>query len=283
VQSRRVRILANQQGNYRPDMMKIMDVLAEQPQGRKQVGPGCENHWWNMLSFVYARIPSLLMMGGGGLQASPNYTYLWSVRDFAKLAWVYDTPYLVFQTDKGNTVPVGELVTQSGNYPARRLPTDGLVAPIQVTGVMPKVKKEAVASAIAWLRSELPYKNRHLAWDGFGGKTEEPKAKTLRAWRQASPGDEADIVAQIEVTAPTTFVIRESWHPRWHAYIDGKPAVVRRVSPDFPAVDVPAGATLLQLRFERPWFAQVAWLAWPGAVLAAWLGLRLLARRKPRA
>ena len=277
-QAARVRTLAEQPSRYRPDLMAIIDYLRTQPPGRKQVGPGAENHWWNLLSYVYARIPSLLQMGGGGLQASPNYDYLWSVRDFAKLAWVYDTPYLVFETEKGNTVPQGENVFTSGKYSVRVLPTDGLVSPIQITGILPAKKTEARAAAIAWLRTELPTKNRHLVYDGNGGKTAEPAARVKRSWRQDSPGDEADIVAEIEVTAPTTFVARESWHPRWHAYIDGKPAAIRRVTPDFPAVDVPAGATLLQFRFERPWWAQVVWLAWPGAVLAAWLALRVMNR-----
>ncbi len=279
-QAKRVRTLAEQTGNYRPDMMKIIDFLATQPQGRKQVGAGAENHWWNLLSYVYARVPSLLQMGGGGLQASPNYDFLWSVRDFAKLAWVYDTPYIVFLTEKGNSIPVGEKLFESGKYSVRRLPSDGLVSPIQITGVMPEKKTDARAAGIAWLRSELPTKNRHLAYSGWGGKTDEPKATVKRAWRQDSPGDAADIVAEIEVEAPTTFVARESWHPRWRAYIDGKPAPVRRVTPDFPAVDVPAGATLLQFRFERPWWAQAVWLAWPAAVLAAWLAMRLHARAR---
>ncbi len=280
-QSLRVRTLAEQQGKYRPDMMKIMQFIRTQPDGRKQVGPGAENHWWNLLSYVYERIPSLLMMGGGGLQASPNYDFVWSVRDFAKLAWVYDTPYIVFETEKGaSSVPVGENIFASGKYTVRRLRSDGLVSPIQITGVLPATKKESRAAGIAWLRSDLPTKNRHLVYSGWGGKTDEPRATVKRSWRQDSPGDEADIVAEIDVTAPTTFVVRESWHPRWHAYVDGKPAAVRRVTPDFPAVDVPAGATLLQLRFERPWWAQLVWLAWPGAVLAAWLVMRLLARTR---
>lgn len=277
-QARRVRTLDEQTGKYRPDMMAIIDFLKTQPQGRKQVGAGAENHWWNLLSYVYGRIPSLLQMGGGGLQASPNYDFLWSVRDFAKLAWTYDTPYIVFETEKANTIPVGEDIFKSGKYTVRRLRSDGLVSPIQITGVMPAPKAEARASGIAWLRSELPPKNRHLAYDGNGGKTEEPNGIVKRSWRQDSPGDEADIVAEIEVASPTTFVARESWHPRWHAYIDGKPAKVRRVTPDFPAVDVPAGAKLLQFRFERPWWAQLVWLAWPGAILAAWLAMRLIAR-----
>ena len=64
---------------------------------------------------------------------------------------------------------------------------------------------------------------------------------------------------------------RESWHPRrWHAYIDGVETEIQRVSPDFPAIDVPPGKHTLAFRFERPWWAHAAWLAWPGVVLGAW-------------
>ena len=73
------------------------------PQGRKQAGPGAENHWYNMLPYAWERIPSTLQMGGGGLQASPNYDFLWTQRDAEKNPWIYDAPSLVFQTSRGTT------------------------------------------------------------------------------------------------------------------------------------------------------------------------------------
>jgi len=118
-----------------------------------------------------------------------------------------------------------------------------------------------------------------VAYAGTGGPTLPPQGTVLRAWRQDSPGALADLVADVDVTAPTTFVFRESWHPRWHAYIDGHEVAVRRVTPDFPAVDAPPGRHQLQLRFERPWWAQAAWLAWPGSMLLAGLVAWLVRRR----
>ncbi|MDX2094230.1 MAG: hypothetical protein SFX73_40740 [Kofleriaceae bacterium] len=274
---------------YRDEMMQIIDALrTAEPRGRKQVGPGCENHWWNLLSYVYARVPSMLQMGGGGLQASPNYDFLWTVRDFAKNAWVFDAPYLVFEKSKMQNLPVGEVVIETPRYLVRRLPTPGLVTPIEITGVMPggPVKKdtEPRKAALQWMKTEMPLENRHLAYEGSGPKTAPPQGKTLRAWRQDSPGEQADIVAEIEVTGPTTFVIRESWHPRWRAYVDGVAVPIRRVTPDFPAVDVTTpGKHVIQLRFERPWFVHAAWLAWPGTALLAWLLTVWLPRRRERA
>ncbi|HEY5935759.1 MAG TPA: hypothetical protein VIU61_14020, partial [Kofleriaceae bacterium] len=124
--------------SYRRDLFEVNAKLAQLPAGRKQVGPGAENHWWNLLSYVYTARPSLLQMGGGGLQASPNYDFLWSVRDFAKLAYVYDTPYFVFYrtTDK-KTVPPGETVMTTAGYEIRRLHAPGLVSPVEVVAILP--------------------------------------------------------------------------------------------------------------------------------------------------
>jgi uncharacterized membrane protein YfhO len=75
-------------------------------------------------------------------------------------------------------------------------------------------------------------------------------------------------------------MIRESWHPRWHAYVDGSEVAVRRVTPDFPAVDVGPGKHTIELRFERPWWLLAVWLFWPGAALGAWLVMRRRERTK---
>jgi hypothetical protein len=274
----RVRVLGDY--GYRHEVMSLIDAVAKQPAGRKQVGTGAENHWWNQLSYVYARRPALLQMGGGGLQASPNYDFVWSVRDLAKLAWVYDTPYLLFARANAGTQPAGETIAQTEKYELRRLAAPGIVSPIQITGVLPPDRKAARQAAIEWLRTSEGLANRHLAYAGHGVPGAPPDAKILRAGRTASPGDHADIFAEVDAARPSTFVIRESWHPRWRAYLDGAPAPVRRVTPDFPAVDVPAGRHLLQLRFERPWWAHAAWLAWPALPLLAWLALRRR-RREP--
>ncbi len=261
----------------RGELLLVADKLSQMPQGRKQAGPGAENHWYNMLPYAWERIPSTLQMGGGGLQASPNYDFLWTQRDAVKNAWIFDAPYLVFQTARGKSVPNGEIIYKSENFEVRRLPSPGLVSPVNVIGVLPPgYRHDEVGhkKALEWIKGDSPMKDEVLAYAGFGGPTERPQGKTLRAWRQSSPGDDADIVAEVEAQAPTTFVIRESWHPRWHAYVDGAEVPVRRVTPDFPAVDVPAGAHTIEMRFERPLWAHLAWLAWPLPPLGAWFVMR---------
>ena len=270
--------------DYREELYAMNEIIAQQPQGRKQVGPGCEHHWWNLLSFVYTRRPALLQMGGGGLQASPNYDFVWSVRDFPKLAWVYDTPLFLFNRDNAATAPAGDVLGQTARYELRRLPAPGIVSAVQVTGVLPEGPSRANSpvrvAAIDWLKSAAPMNNQVLAYHGHGEPGPAPDARVVRAFRvDPSPADTADIYADVEVARPTTFVVRESWHPRWHAYVDGIETAIRRVTPDFPAIDVAPGSHVLAFRFERPWWAHAAWLAWPGAVFAAWIYGRL---RRPQ-
>ncbi len=284
------RVATLPQYDYHDEMFEMIDIVNKQPQGKKQVGPGCESHWWNLLSYVYGKRPALLQMGGGGLQASPNYDFVYTVREFPKLAWVYDVPLFLFaKKSKDKDVPDGEVLGQTENYELRRLPAPGIVSAIQITGVLPEGESRASSpvriAALDWLKSDAPLNDQHLAYFGNGDAGNAPNAKILRAFAvDPSPGDTADIYAEVEVTTPSTFVARESWHPRWHAYIDGVETPIRRVTPDFPAIDVPAGNHTLAFRFERPWWAQIAWLAWPGVTFGVWFVARRRRRNKiPRA
>lgn len=266
----------------RPEMMEVGKLLGGLPQGRHQPGPGAENHWWNLTPYIYERVPTTLQMGGGGLQASPNYDALWTMRDYAKNAWIFDAPYLTFERAKGASLPEGEVVARTDKYEIRRLRAPGLVSPVQVVGVLPPWYRTGELGhmfVLIWLKSNMPLNNQVEAYVGSGTSGPPPQGKTLRAWRQDSPGDDADIVADVEARAPTTFWIHESWHPRWHAYVDGVEVPVRRVTPDFPAVDVPAGKHTIELRFERPLWLILSWLLWPGPAIIAWLVLRRRRRR----
>lgn len=274
----RVRVLGDNASSRADELRIVNDVLARQPQGRKQVGPGAENHWWNLLTYAYHRVPSTLQMGGGGLQASPNYDFLWTQRDYAKNAWIFDAPYLVFATAQGSKITVGEIIAKTVNYEVRKLPSPGLVSPVHVTGTLPpgySHKEQGHKKALEWVKSEQPMKDEVLAYAGFErGNNAPPAGRTLSARRQDSPGSEPDFVAELDVERMTTFAVRESWHPRWRAFLDGREVPVRRVTPDFIAVDVPAGTHTLAVRFDRPWWVHASWLAWPLTALAAWFVLR---------
>ena len=270
----RVRVIEDSVASRPNELFAINRILAKQPQGRKQAGPGAESHWWNLLAYAEHRVPATLQMGGGGLQASPNYDFLWTQRDYAKNAWLYDAPYVVYAVASSSKLPHGEIIGRTWNFEIRKLLAPGLVSPVHVTGVLPagyRHDEPGHKKALEWVKGDGPLKDEVLAYAGSEtGNRDKPAGKLIRAWRQNSGGDAADIVAELEVTRPTTFTVRESWHPRWRAYIDGEEVPVRRVTPDFPAIDVPAGKHTLEMRFERPWWMHAAWLAWPLLSLLAW-------------
>ncbi len=281
----RVRTLPEYDHNHPAELDAMIAKFETLPPGRKQVAAGAENHWWNLLTYVYARRPALLQMGGGGLQASPNYDFLWNImRQYEKNGYLYDAPYLVYQRSSGPQMPKAEVIFATENYEVRRLPrASSLVSPITVTGMLPDGPNDANTpvrqAALDWIKSDQPEKDQMLAYEGSGPPGPAGNGKVIRSWRQDSPGDDPDIVAEVVAEKPTTFVIRESWHPRWHAYIDGVETRVRRVTPDFSAVDVGTGKHTIAMRFERPWWALACWLAWPGLTLAAWFVLRRRDRR----
>jgi hypothetical protein len=219
-------------------------------------------------------------MGGPALQSSPNYVTLWELRDrdAARAAWVFDAPLVLLRSDRAGEIAGGTVLARNDAYELRELAAPGLVGPVQVVDVLPAGRQAARAAAVKWLWSELPFESRVLAHAGFGGPGRPPRGEVLAVRRTASR-----ITAEVDVAAdassPTTFVVRESWHPRWTARIDGAPAPVRRVTPDFLALDVPAGSHTIDLRFERPRWFWFLWTLWPWLALAGWAGERIVRLR----
>jgi len=215
----------------------IIEALKKQPPGRKQVGPASRTT-------------------GGTCSATSTP----SARDAADgRRWPAGEPELRLPVDRARR-PEGRVdlrravprvrarqgrddagrgvVLETGTYIVRRMPTPGLVSPIRITGVLPRVRPARTPPRARQRSSgrSPSCRSTTTTWSmpATGSPASSPAGKTLRAFRQDSPGDEADLVAEVETTGPTTFVFRESWHPRWHAYLDGAPVPVRRVTPDFP-------------------------------------------------
>lgn len=282
VEMRRVHVAGDNPLVHRKEMAQVIAELAKLPPGRKQALEGATSHWWNLLPYVYAERPALLQMGGGGLQSSPNYDFLWNVRDPVRNAWLYDAPYIVFKREKVAQMPAGETLFKTANFEIRKLPSPGLASPVQITGTLPPGRKPAHEAALAWLRTAQSSKDQMMAYDGSGGAGPAPQARVLEVKRQLSPGDEPDLIAKVDAAAPSTIAFRESWHPRWTGLVDGAVVPVRRITPSFAAIDVPAGTHTVALRFDRPWWALAAWLLWPAMVaLGAAIGMALGRVRTP--
>ncbi len=264
---------------HRDELDAVFPAIAAQTEGREQVRAGAEAHWSNLLPFVYANRNAMLQMGGAGLQSSPNYVYLWEQQDPTRSAMIYDAPLVLLKKQNEDQVAGGTVIMSTEHYELKSFPSSGLVVPVQVVGTLPPGREPARARGIVWVKSDQPLKNEVLAYDGFGGAGPVPQGLVLAYSRQPSGGADPDLTADVEATAPTTFEVKESWHPRWVAFLDGNPVAIRRVTPDYMAIDVPPGRHHLAWRFDRPLWAWLVWLLWPGVALLGWLVTRELDRR----
>jgi hypothetical protein len=266
-QHSRVKIAADFPGNRRDEMNEVIDRFKLLPEGRKQALAGAENHWWNLLPYVYAERPALLQMGGGGLQSSPNYIFALTSKDIRKNARVFFAPYLLFATSKASEMPEGWTVVKTPGFEVRKVNDAGLVSPVTITGTIRGNRKDSRVAALAWMESQAPLRDEVLQYTKvLTPDVRNPDVADARAiWSTilSSSGDQPDIIADTSTSAPSVFVARTSWHPRWHADVDGRPVEVLRVTPDFPAVRVGPGSHRITFRFDRPWWAHASWLLWP--------------------
>jgi hypothetical protein len=239
-------------------------------QGRQQVRAGAEAHWSNLLPYVYAGRPAMLQMGGAALQSSPTYVYQWEQQDILRSAYIYDAPYVLLKKDRESEVPGGTVLAATEHYELKMFDAPGLIVPVHVVGVLPAGRWPGRDRGIQWLKGDQPMKDEVFAHHGFGEVGPPPQGVVIAYSWQPSPGDQPDYTAELEASAPTTFEIKVSWHPRWHGFLDGKPIELGRVTPDFLAVTVPPGRHHLALRFDRPLWAWLVWLVWPLLVILGW-------------
>lgn len=285
-QRARVRVAADYPSVGIADLRALMPAVRAAAPGRLQVRAGAENHWAIQLPYVEAGRPAGLVMGGASLQSSPSFAFLYELRDrdAARAARLFDAPLVLVRTQRAAELPDGALLAETPTYQLRRLPSPGLVGPVRVVGALPAGRAAARRAALDWLRSDAALAGDVLAYPGPGGGPPTPAAApppgapadaTVHAVRRGGSWIEADV--EVAAGGPTTLVVRESWHPRWRATVDGAPVPVRRVTPSFLAVDVPPGAHALRLAFARPWWS---WALWALPLLLVLLAAAVTARRR---
>jgi hypothetical protein len=287
-QRERVRVASDFKGVHIEDMKALMPAIRAAPPGRIQARAGADSHWAVMLPYAYADRPASLVMGGAALQSSPNYVYQWELRDIDPEleAYAFDSPLVLFKSAQRDEITGGEVIAEGEVYSVLQFASPGLVGPVRVMGTLPPGRKAERKATVEWLWSDMPQRDHVLAHHGSGfpddGEGPDSHGYTIESQRRGSRIT-AEVMVDDTATTPTTFAIRESWHPRWHATLDGKPVAIRRITPDYMAIDVPPGRHELALHFERATWAWLLWLLWPAVAAGAWLEerRRVSSRRQP--
>jgi hypothetical protein len=82
------------------------------------------------------------------------------------------------------------------------------------------------------------------------------------------------IQMQVEADRPTTVVVRDAYAPGWRAWVNGRAAPVSRVDGRHRGVEVPAGASRVELRYRPPSFVPGLVLTLVSGAVAVLLWLR---------
>ncbi len=276
----RVKVAEDYPRIHRRELDPLLEAMRKAGPGRIQnrggttsKAPGVENHWFIILPSVYAGRDQLVTYGAAGLQSSTNFVYLWSTPNPIRSAWIYDAPLVLTNHERGPTIG-GTLLASTEHFELRELPSPGLVSAAQVVGEIPPGPRDKMRKVVLrWQATDQPMHEQLLAWPGSGIAGPPPDGDVLEVKRGRSR-----ITFRAQVRSKTTFLVREGWHPRWVATVDGKPARIRRVTPDMMALDLEPGEHTVVLRFERPLWLWLLWLCVPLAMLAGWLAERLLRR-----
>lgn len=274
----RIRIAEDYPRIHRKELDQLLPAIRAAGPGRIQnrgtttdQAPGVENHWFLILPHIYAGRSQLVVYGAAALQSSTNFVYLWETPGPIRSAWMYDAPLILTNHQRGPDIG-GTLLFSTEHFELRELPAPGLVSAAQIVGVLPPGDRKQLREAVLrWQRTDQPMHEQLLAWPGSGVAGPPPDGDVLDVKRGRS-----QITFRVNVRKPTTYLVREGWHPRWVATIDGMPARIRRVTPDMMALDIEPGEHTAVLGFERPLWQWLLWLAVPFAMLLGWLCERLL-------
>jgi hypothetical protein len=133
-----------------------------------------------------------------------------------------------------------------------------------------------------WLQSDWVEKRQHLLLDLGGPVPDRLRISPddpLPVLPPSSPAgsiasesnDDDHYHAEADVARQSYVLFKMTWHPNWHAMVDGRSATTVMLSPGFIGVPVPPGHHSIDLRYEGS--AWKLWLALAGVV--AIVGLRV--------
>jgi hypothetical protein len=256
----RVRTIGDFPAMHGGELNEMLHELAKLPRGRVvTVSQGTRNHWFDALPYVYSGQPALRAYGGAPLQSSANYIYL---MDFPICAHgrLYGARWILADRSQEKMCSDARVVHRTEHYSLLELPNVHLFEPIAVTGSVRESRNLRRYDAFEWLRSQAPQRSEYLAVGSESEPARQPQGRVV----EESSGQPYAAAVSVDGPSPTTFALKVTWHPGWHATIDGADAPVRRVTPDFLAVDVPPGEHRVRFTFRRP--------AWTWALLFGDLG-----------
>jgi hypothetical protein len=260
---------------HRAELAELLPVLSGLPPGRIATARslGSSIPAWSYLPAVFAGKPAFRAFGGAALQSSTNYVFLRQAEPRAT-AHVFGIRYAFAR--RANVLPGDRVLARSAHFALLELGDGRLFAAIRVAGSVPEARAAREKATWDWLATAGPGRDEHLAIGAESSLSPAGQGRVLAETEAPSRYG-----ADVEADRPTTFVLRVTFHPWWRVTVDGHPAPLRRVTPDFLAVDAPAGRHALAFHFTRPVWVWLLLGAGIAIAIAIAIGLGLAGRRRP--
>jgi hypothetical protein len=255
------------------DLRRLADQARELGGGRVYGGTTFNSAGWDRVGFVPVHAALLdrdVDTVGNLLRVSSLSTSMEAQFDDSA-AWQYelfDVRYVVLPVGRQPSVSA-TFVMRRGPYALWQVATGGYMG--VVDAVDPIVSNvEGLGNAMSpFLRSDLFSRSRYpllqLPHTPSGRPTttayaalDGPPGTVLSQLGDAASGR---FRAQVDARRASYVVLRQSWHPRWHATVDGHPVTAVPIAPSFVAVPVGPGRHVVGFDYY-PW--RTEWLVLEG-------------------
>jgi hypothetical protein len=253
------------------DLASIIDRLETLPSGR--VFAGLRDGFGDQMKHGSVRVPDVLTFHQIETAAPPyqsltlNSDLIWHF-DFTKLAHydILNARYFIAPADL--TVPSGlQRLMETERYTLYEAPSSGYlglgVTPVGYVGS----QEDFFIAARTWFLGRLPESGivPAFAFDGtprLEGIEYAPMDGASSALRRLTATDAPESLgtissehatayeygATVDVAEPATLFLKATYHPDWHAYVDGKEVELFMAAPSYPAVTLTPGEH--SVRFE---------------------------------
>ena len=264
-----------------PDLTAMLDSVTAQPTGRAYMGT--ERNWGKALRVgPLLRAYDLLKARGHPAVTSPyqalslNTDITVAFNDGSPALYdLLDVRYIIVPSASTPPPFVTRMLT-TPRYTVYRAPTTGVAV---YAGMVERRRVQSQIDLVeqydTWARTNGPETRRFIRWDYFSAaKQSQPTQPCPNGGRTLSESMAANTIdLVVACPAPSSLVIKATYHPNWHVSVDGTPVEVYMASPSFLAIDLPAGQHTVSARYEMAG-SKLALLAFGIVTLLVTIALR---------
>jgi hypothetical protein len=170
---------------------------------------------------------------------------------------LFNIRYLLLPSDRQPPVDA-DFVAAAGRHRLWAVRTSGFLQAVDVAGTISADRRDLGQRVDPFLRSSLPGDGQlpAIEFDGrdAGPSTVVPgvhRAAPGRVTSQYADPEDGRFGGQVHMDREGAVVLKATYHPRWHAEVDGRPVDTEMLAPSFVGLRVPKGTHTVSFRYQR--------------------------------